>query len=183
MVASIWRGCSARIHLPTSCDCPAPSPNPVASPLLILAPWCRLELPSAYALLAIGMGAWCKPGHSSFFLGFFKLELGDRKALFSNWNVYCGVLSLELAPWSCSHHLIENSFGFRQWRWTAEKRRDQKKSLAIVLLCYIHPHFSLDLICELINSLFLHKLLIIWVGLLKILILSMNPLKKKYICV
>lgn len=74
-------------------SCPLTQP-----PVSILAPWYRLELPSAYALLAIGVGAWCKPGHSSSFLGFFKLELGDRKALFSNWNVYCGVLSLELAP-------------------------------------------------------------------------------------
>lgn len=79
-------------------------------------------------------GAWGGRGPWGSFLGSFRREPEDRKALYSDWNVCCAVLSLEVAPWDSSHHLTERS--------SVVSDSNQEKSLATVCFCYIHSHFS-----------------------------------------
>lgn len=79
-------------------------PPRVAAPLVT--PWQRRSCPCP-PLPGCRDGTWWELGPWSSLLGSFRWELEDGKALYSNWNDSCAVMSLEVAPWNSSHCLRE----------------------------------------------------------------------------
>lgn len=144
---------------------------------------CCLRLPSPRGCMArIGAALFlhppgCSHGHEAgqaleLLRGVFTLELGCRRALCSNWSVSCGVLSLELAPWSClwspSHWEI---VWFQTGTWTPREEQMPEEVFVPFPFMLHSSHFSLGSVGEFVSTLFFPKLLRIQVGLRKVLIL------------